>query len=131
MSANNLYILIIDDNPSDADVLRGLLDRLKIRYDVVYDSREIQGALNQVETPDAIFLDLEIPGTNGYEVLESIRAIGDFNRVPVIAYSAHASEMPFARKAGFHSFLGKPLRSSEFSGFLEQILNGESIWEVR
>jgi CheY-like chemotaxis protein len=131
MSFQNVYVLIIDDNPSDAEVLRGLLDRIGVKYDVVFDYRDIHTALEQIKIPHAIFLDLEIPGTNGYEVLEFIRSIPNFGKVPIVAYSAHSSEMNFARQAGFNSFLGKPLRSSQFAAQLEQILNGESVWEVR
>jgi two-component system, OmpR family, response regulator VicR len=131
MPSENTYVLIIDDNPSDADVMRGLLDRIGVRYDVVFDYRDLQAALAEISTPSVIFLDLEIPGTNGYEVLEFIRSVPKFSKVPIVAYSAHSSEMNFARNAGFNSFLGKPLRSSQFPAQLDQILNGESVWEVR
>ena len=131
MSFENVYILVIDDNPSDADVLRNLFDMMGINYDVVFDNRDILPALEEVDIPDVIFLDLEIPGTTGYKVLETIRSVADFDNVPVVAYSAHSSEMPHAREAGFTSFLGKPLRAKDFQQHIEAILGGEGVWEVR
>lgn len=131
MSFENIYILVIDDNPSDADVLRNLFDMMDIQYDVVFDNRDILPALEEVDIPNIIFLDLEIPGTTGYKVLEAIRSVADFDNVPVVAYSAHSSEMHHARDAGFTSFLGKPLRAKDFRKHLENILAGQGVWEVR
>jgi two-component system, cell cycle response regulator DivK len=131
MSLENVYVLIIDDNPSDADVIRSLLDRLGVRYDVVFDYRSIESTLAQIQIPQIIFLDLEIPGTSGYEVLAFIRNHPKFRNVPIIAHSVHSSEMHVARDAGFVGFLGKPLRGSEFPDQLEHILSGDSVWEVR
>lgn len=125
------HALIIDDNPTDADVLRALLARLGLTYDVVIDSRKLPDVLPDLTVPDFIFLDLEMPGINGYQVLDALRAAPDYANVPVIAYTAHSAEMPYAREAGFHSFLGKPLRGASFQDQLERIINNIPVWEVR
>jgi len=123
--------LIIDDNAMDAAILRSLLDRVDVAYEVLPDSRQVAEYLGHVPRPDIIFLDLEMPGLDGYMVLEAIQAHPDFATVPVVAYTANSAEMPNARAAGFHSFLGKPLRGSVFQEQLERILNDDPVWEVR
>lgn len=127
-----LYALIIEDNSSDTAVLQSLLSRLNVRYDVIADSRQVASILPQIDPPpNVIFLDLELPGLNGYDVLQRIRALPKYAQVPVVAYTAHSAEMSYARNAGFHSFLGKPLRGAEFADQLERILNDVPVWEIR
>jgi CheY-like chemotaxis protein len=128
---SELHALIIEDNTNDAGILKKLLTRLEISHDVLFDSRTFNDALNAIQRPDIIFLDLEIPGTSGYEVLEIIRAIPNFNGIPVVAYTANSAQMADARAAGFHSFLGKPLRSADFPELLERILQDQPVWETR
>lgn len=127
----DLRVLIIDDNSSDANVLQKLLGRMEIAFDVIYDTRNLFADLARIPKPNVVFLDLEIPGFDGYEVLKSIRTIPDFDDVPVVAYTANSAEMVNCQRAGFHSFLGKPIRSSDFAEHFERILNNDPVWEVR
>ena len=128
---SNTRVLIIDDNSGDASVLQKLLGRMDLAYDVLFDTRTLFDDLARVPKPDVVFLDLEIPGTNGYEVLTIIRTIPDFDGVPVVAYTANSAEMVNCQRAGFHSFMGKPIRSADFATNLERILNNDPVWEVR
>ena len=126
----NLQALIIEDNPGDTKVLQTLLSRIGMEF-VTLDGSDILMALQQVPIPDIIFLDLELPGKNGFQVLEELQSIPEFGEVPVVAYTSHTSEMAYARRAGFHSFLGKPLKSADFGNQVTQIISGQSVWEVR
>ncbi|MCU0480114.1 MAG: response regulator [Anaerolineae bacterium] len=129
--SSDIRVLIIDDNSSDANVLQKLLGRMDIAYDVLYDTRTLFADLARVPKPNVVFLDLEIPGTDGYKVLSAIRSIPDFDNIPVVAYTANSAEMVNCQRAGFHSFLGKPIRSGDFAHHLERILNDDPVWEVR
>ncbi|MCL4252934.1 MAG: response regulator [Anaerolineae bacterium] len=129
--SSDTRVLIIDDNSGDASVLQKLLGRMDLAYDVLFDTRTLFDDLARVPKPDVVFLDLEIPGTNGYEVLTIIRTIPDFDGVPVVAYTANSAEMVNCQRAGFHSFMGKPIRSGDFATNLERILNNDPVWEVR
>ncbi len=126
----NCSALIIEDNPGDTKVLQSLLNRIGVAH-LTLDPHNILGGLSEAPVPDVIFLDLEMPEMNGYEVLAELQASPDFQGVPVVAYTSHTSQMAAAREAGFHSFLGKPLVSGEFAKQLEEIINGGSVWEVR
>jgi two-component system cell cycle response regulator DivK len=126
----NCYAIIIEDNAGDTKVLQSLLSRIGVDY-VAFDGIGALDALDEVAIPDIIFLDLEMPQITGYDVLKELQATPDFQGIPVVAYTSHTSQMAFAREAGFHSFLGKPLKSAVFGAQIEQIVNGEPVWEVR
>jgi CheY-like chemotaxis protein len=130
MAFAGIHALIIEDEETSVDVLRNLLDQLEVNSSVIYSSPEMAEIIGQSARPDVIFLDLEMPGMNGYEVLELIHSDSEFDGVPVVAYTTHISHMNEARRAGFHSFLGKPLRRYDFADHLRRILDGESVWEA-
>ncbi len=125
------YVLIIEDNATDVSVLQGLLKREGVHYTVLFDSRDVPGMIQQLPVPDAVFLDLEMPGMSGYDVLAILQAEPSFKGVPVVAYTSHLSEMVACREAGFHSFLGKPVKGERFSEHLNKIFKGNSVWDGR
>lgn len=125
-------ILIIDDDQTSVAVLRSLLLTLGAEAGAIIDVHDIQNDLQSLaERPDAIFLDLEMPFTNGYEILTMIHADPYFDGVPVVAYTTHLSHMNEARDAGFHSYLGKPIDKRAFPGQLADILHGQPVWSAR
>lgn len=127
----SLRALIIEDDQSSVDVLQSLLTDLQVTSDVIFDSYNLTENLQGVPRPDVVFLDLEMPASNGYSVLDYIRNNAVFEGVPIVAYTTHISHMNEAKRAGFDGFLGKPLSRSEFPDQLSDILNGKSVWSVR
>lgn len=124
--------LIIEDDQTSVAVLRSLLLSLGAEAGVILDVHDIQQSLRSLDArPDAIFLDLEMPFTNGYEILEMIQADPTFDGVPVVAYTTHLSHMNEARSAGFHSYLGKPIDKQAFPSQLANILQGNPVWSAR
>jgi len=130
MSLSGIHALIIEDEETSVDVLQNLLEQLEVDSSVIFSNPAIAEDIGQTARPDVIFLDLEMPNMNGYEVLELIKSDEEFDGVPVVAYTTHISHMNEARRAGFHSFLGKPLHRTNFAEHLRRILNGESVWEA-
>lgn len=124
----NVHALIIEDDPMSIDVLRGLFEQLGVQYTVLKHHDEA-GILN-APSANVVFLDLEMPGLNGYDVLGLLRSTGNFDDVPIVAYTTHVSHMNDAQTAGFDCFMAKPLDRHLFADNLMRILNGESIWEA-
>ena len=122
--------LIIEDNPGDQKVLQTLLARAGVDH-VACEGQEVLQTIGEIGVPDLVFLDLEMPGLNGFQVLRELQSDPNLAQVPVVAYTSHTSEMRVAREAGFHSFLGKPLNSAAFGEQVAQIIRGEPVWEVR
>jgi two-component system cell cycle response regulator DivK len=74
-----------------------------------------------------VFLDLEMPGLDGFHVKDMLRA--HFGEVLIIAYTVHISEINVAKQSGFDGFLGKPLNKARFPDQMARILRGEGVWE--
>lgn len=122
--------LIIEDDASAIRVLEQLLGQLDIPSEAIHDSATVIQQLTEVAVPDVVFLDLEMPSSNGYTILEYMQKDSRFDGVPVVAYTTHISHLNDVKRAGFHSFLGKPIDGREFPTHLGKILNGEPVWEV-
>lgn len=79
-------ILIIEDDKIVATVYRNLLSNRGFDAHVAPDGVSGLAALHQLR-PDAILLDLMLPQTNGVELLLKIRAMEEFQRVPVLVFT--------------------------------------------
>ena len=92
MSGQTLKILLIDDNPADAELLRRLLNKIpefQVEFAHCLDAESGQQAL-AAEKTDCLLLDYRLGEQDGLEVLASIRALG--NDVPVIVLTGAGNE---------------------------------------
>lgn len=124
------YAMIVDDNTKNLHILAKMLEAEGVSTVEVPSPTHLDDVLAEIDALDVIFLDLEMPGLNGYEVLEVLKADPRFAHVPVVAYTVHVSEITVAHKLGFHSFIGKPLDMEKFPSQLSRILAGEHVWET-
>lgn len=124
------HALIIEDNPANLDVLVELLHGEDVDCTSILDPREVEKVVQTQAPPDLIFLDLEMPYINGYDVLDILQKSTGWSNVPVVVCTVHTSELKNARARPFHSFLGKPLDADRFSDQLSRILRGEKVWDV-
>jgi two-component system nitrogen regulation response regulator NtrX len=103
-------ILVVDD---EAEIRRSVRMILEYDgYDVLEASSGPEGvALAEKESPDLVFLDVKMPGMDGLEALQRIRAVND--ALPVVIISGHGtvSTAVEATKAGAFDFIEKPLAS--------------------
>lgn len=123
--------LIIDDDDASIDVLQSLFSKIGVATTTIDGlSHNITAELETATPVDIVFVDLEMPIMNGYEVLEELLGSPEFEAVPIVAHSIHISHLNEAYDAGFHSFIGKPLNRHTFEEKLQRILSGEQVWEV-
>jgi two-component system cell cycle response regulator DivK len=123
-----MHALIIDDNAFNVEVLERLLSSLGGTYTAAQDPTRVVEIVQRLKEIDVVFLDLEMPKRDGYQMLAILRQeLG--MAVPIVAYTVHTSEIDYARRLGFDGFLGKPLDPDRFPGQLERILNGEPVWD--
>lgn len=124
------HALIIDDNPLNVDVLVQLLRPLNVDSTVVLNPLEIENIVQQLAGVDVVFLDLEMPDRDGYEVFRTLKGQHGIT-APIVAYTVHTSEANNAAQMGFDGFLAKPLDADRFPEVLRRILDGERVWNVR
>lgn len=121
------HALVIDDNTQNLKVLAQLLGKQGVTTTEVSVPTRLEGLLPTLPHIDVVFLDLEMPGLDGYRVKDLLRThLGD---TPIVAYTVHVSEITVVRDMGFDGFLAKPLDSVRFPNQLARILNGEQVWE--
>ena len=111
-------ILVVDDHQDAARTLARLLERRGAAVAVVHDGLS---ALHETSAfrPDAVLLDLGLPGCDGYEVARRIRAGGD-SAVKLIAVSGYGTDQDRAQSkaVGFNSHLVKPVDFEQLCGVL-------------
>jgi CheY-like chemotaxis protein len=107
-----LRILVVDDNRDAADSLAALLQLLGHPVTVAYDGPSGLRAA-ATDRPDCVFLDITMPGMNGYEVARRLRA--ELGRVKLIALTAFSDPVHVERAAaaGFDHRLTKPADLAE------------------
>ncbi|MEA2048082.1 MAG: diguanylate cyclase [Campylobacterota bacterium] len=121
-------ILIIDDHPSNIDILLGLL----AKYDI---SVAVDGerALDQIEQeiPDLILLDVSMPGMSGYEVCSIIKLNPKTRDIPVLFLSAHTDSESVVKgfDVGGVDYIAKPYRPKEVLARVETHLKLKSVMD--
>jgi CheY-like chemotaxis protein len=126
---DEISVFVLDDDENSLMVIEAMLVGLNVNCVTLQDPTQVEKALQTINVPQVIFLDLEMPKINGYEILETLRTYTG-SAVPIIACTVHTNEMNTARKLGFDGFVAKPLNSDRFPDQLERILNGVSVWEA-
>jgi DNA-binding response OmpR family regulator len=104
-------ILIIEDDPDIAEVLRYNLEAQKFETRVAITGKEgLAASLDKDQAPLLILLDQLLPEMNGLEICRRIRREPTAPRIPIIMVTAKASEADFAnaKSAGVDDYVTKP-----------------------
>jgi putative two-component system response regulator len=113
-------ILICDDERAMRELVRAVLDGGH-RYEEAADG---VGALETAREarPDAIVLDVMLPGGNGITILEQIRADPHLAEIPVVVLTAWPDMERPAYAAGASRFFMKPFEPEELRAAVEELL---------
>jgi sigma-B regulation protein RsbU (phosphoserine phosphatase) len=107
--ADRPVILIVDDEPFNLDYLVQELEDLDLDILTAANGQDALRVVSE-QTPDMIFLDIMMPGMNGFEVLQRLKSEPAWRHIPVVIISA-ASDLPQVVKGielGADDFLPKP-----------------------
>jgi len=109
-SLAGLRVLLVEDNEINQQVAQGMLERVGVAVTVAGDG-ETALALLAVESFDAVLMDIQMPGMDGYETTRRIRETEALHGLPVIAMTAHAmaSDRERALAAGMNDHVTKPI----------------------
>jgi len=120
-------ILYIEDNPANLRLVSQILGRRQHTHLLTAHTPELGIELALSHKPDLILLDINMPGMNGYQVLEVLRATASLKNIPVIAVTANAMprDIERGRAAGFSDYLTKPIDIARLNSILDiYLLNG-------
>jgi PAS domain S-box-containing protein len=117
-------VLYVEDNPANITFMKDLLS--------AFDNIELATTMNaeagvelaRQRRPDAIIMDINLPGMSGLDALRVLRGWPETKAIPVIALTAAASERDKQRgqQAGFYQYLTKPVKVDELITALEALL---------
>lgn len=134
LEASKVNILVVEDDQSNRLVITRLLKLAGIPLENVYecdgDPTNFFSTFNGVI--DLIFLDIQLPGKDGYHILKDIRAMPGGEDKVIFALTANVMrhDIDKAKAEGFDGFIGKPIDGRRFSEVLARILAGESVWTI-
>jgi len=112
-------LLIIEDDTDFAKVLYDYAHRHDFKCLVALDGESGLALANHYH-PDAILLDLKLPGINGWDVLDLLKQDAALRHIPVHILSAQESTLD-AYKRGALGFLSKPVGPEELNRVFQQI----------
>ncbi len=116
-------VLVIEDNEQNLYLMNFLLTKHGFDVREARDGREgIEAA--RAERPDAILLDIQLPGMSGHDVARELRRDARLASVPIVAVTSYA--MPGDREevlaAGCTGYIEKPINPDTFVSQLEAYL---------
>ncbi len=133
VSLSGKKALIVDDNQSNLDILRYVLEMARIHVTALDRSSGVVDVLREGrerKSPyDFCIIDIQMPEISGYGVAEGIRKVADFKGLPLIALSSVMQrDARRCAEAGFDGFLNKPLQRKKLFQMLRRIF-GEK-WKL-
>ena len=134
-SPKPINILLIEDNPGDAELVRIALEQAKLYNQllVVGDGEKAIALLRQqapyedIQKPELILLDLNLPRKSGFEVLAEIKSDRELMRIPVVVLTSSQAEEDILKSYNLHAncFITKPLDLNQFLNVIGSI---ETFW---
>jgi chemotaxis family two-component system response regulator Rcp1 len=132
---NPIDILIVEDNPGDARLIKEVLNEHKIYNSlfIVSDGVEAmnflqkKGKYKDSPKPDLIILDLNLPKKDGREVLADIKADDNLKRIPVVIMTISQAEADILKSYNLHAncYITKPIDLNQFIKVIKSI---EEFW---
>ncbi len=117
-------ILVIDDSPTIVALLKRMLQQNHYDVRVAYDG-ESGLEIARREVPNLIFLDIVLPGIDGFSALRTLRRDPLTKDVPIIMISgnAQATEQFYVQRIGADDFMKKPFSRPEVFSRIEALLD--------
>lgn len=115
-----MRIVIIEDNRSVAKGIAYVLRDSGHAVDLIYDGEEADLFL-KTDGGDIVILDVNLPGLNGIEVLQNLRARGDVRPVLMLTARSRTDERIAGLDAGADDYLIKPFEMAELEARLRAL----------
>ena len=113
-------ILIVDDNRDWRETMGELLERWGFAVSHAMDAREVVRKILEIK-PDALMLDLMMPGGSGQRVLEQLRERTETRRLPVLLVTGWPHELRSAEGLAPVEMLTKPVAADTLREALKRL----------
>jgi twitching motility two-component system response regulator PilH len=121
-------VLVIDDSPTIVALLKRMLQQNQFEVLEAFDA-ETGIEVARREVPGLIFLDIVLPGMDGFNALRTLRRDPATRDVPIIMISgnAQATEQFYVQRIGADDFMRKPFSRAEVFERIEALLDADDI----
>jgi PAS domain S-box-containing protein len=115
-------VLIVDDNEDSSELMALLIQKLGHDTCVALEGAQALALASEYQ-PEVVFLDIGLPGMNGFEVARRMRQIPGCETIPIVAVTGYAreSDRQEAAAAGFSEHFAKPIAFDRLRSVLETI----------
>jgi two-component system alkaline phosphatase synthesis response regulator PhoP len=122
-------VLVVDDEPDFAAIVQTNLEKEGFQVEVAYNGDE---GLEKVyaNPPDAIVLDIMMPGKDGYQVCKELKADDKYVDIPVIlltAVASHVTTTRYSHADGMSTeaddYIAKPASAEEITESIKRLLS--------
>ncbi|NJL20383.1 MAG: response regulator [Leptolyngbyaceae cyanobacterium SM1_3_5] len=116
-------VLVVEDSATDMQILIQCLQQGGLNV-LVAQSGEEAIATATSQKPDAVVLDVVLPGCSGFEVCRKLKAEADTSNIPVVICSTKGGEMDrfWGMKQGADAYLPKPIDQEQFVRTVKQLI---------
>ena len=123
-------ILIVEDSPDNMKLFSAVLGMSGHEVTGLPDGTGLIPKI-QAWKPGLVLMDIQLPGCDGYTLLEELRECG-YVDIPVIALTAHAmaGDEERAMEAGFDGYVTKPIDVRSFPDQVLKVLQGKAGTEI-
>lgn len=118
-------VLVVEDSPSQREMIADLLQQSGLKVIVASDGMEALQRI-QLSCPDLVVLDIVMPRMNGYEVCRRLKTDPKTQNVLVVICSSKTEEFDryWGMKQGADAYVAKPFETNELVGTVKQLLRG-------
>lgn len=132
----NMPLLVVEDSDEDFEVLQFFMEDMAVdnpiyrcttgdkALDFLYQAPGLEGA-KKVVRPSMILLDLNLPGTDGRDVLVRLKQDQRFCAIPVVIFTTNSdpSVIKFCYRTGANGYLLKPVETDQFEQTVQAFVN--------
>ena len=126
--SNLKRILVIDDEPDFAGLVKDNLEEAGYEVAVAYDGKQGLDEVKQ-HKPDLVVLDVMMPEMDGYEVCAELKSNEEYSDIPVVMLTAVAAKVPSTRYSHLNAmtmeaddYITKPATPEQIRNCVENLL---------
>lgn len=142
---NKTPLLVVEDSDEDFEVLQIFMEDMAVTNPIYrcttgdkaleFLYREQDEGTKENQRPSMILLDLNLPGTDGREILARLKQDDQFREIPIVIFTTNSDpkDIKFCYRKGANGYLIKPVRTERFEkaiqAFVDYWLNTNTLPE--